>query len=177
MTTSHQTVRWGALATVLSGVLFTAEGLLYLADRTTPQDIVLALAYALVAAGLFGFHELQRPSVGRLGRIGFHAAIGGWLIALVGHTAALDAFHGAGFLIALVGYLLYGIATFRARLLPRWIGLAIATVGPLSIAAGELTTLVLGLFWIVLGGALWSKLSTSARRPNHRSARAAQQVR
>ncbi|HWI05949.1 MAG TPA: hypothetical protein VNT54_00360 [Solirubrobacteraceae bacterium] len=162
MTKSHHIVRCGALATTLGGAAFVAEGLLYLTAERALQDLLLALAYILVAAGLIGFHEIQRGRLRLSGRLGFDAAIVGWAVALVGHTASLEAVHGLGFAIALVGYLLYGIASFRGRVIPRWSGAAIAVAGPLSLLVGEYTTVVFGLLWVVLGYALWSEAARGA---------------
>lgn len=170
MITSDQVVRWGAIATGLGGATFVAEGLLTLADQQALQDVLLALAYVLIAGGLLAFHELQRRHCGALERLGLWVTMGGWGAALAGHAAALDALHGIGFLIALIGYLLLGVTTSRARVLPPWSGWAIALAGPLSLLAGEYSPVPYGLIWIILGYLLWSRRETPGAATPDRAA-------
>ena len=149
--------RWGGAVALLSGVAFLTEGLLYQAGQETPQDVLLAIAYVLAAAALVGFNALQRPKYGMTGRLGSCIVPLGWATALVGLLSGMEAAHGVGFLVALVGYLLYGVATLRARVLPRWWGVALVAAGPVSLLAGDYTTIALGLLWIPLGAAVWTK--------------------
>ena len=67
----------------------------------------------------------------------------------------------------LIGFVLYGIATLRARVLPRWYGLTLAVSMPVSLGLGHLlaaywSSLSFDLFFLVLGYALWSWRSTAA---------------
>ena len=70
----------------------------------------------------------------------------------------------------LVGFVLYGIATLRARVLPRWYGLALIGsalpfVLPVSLplAIYGITTLY-GLILLVLGYVLWLRWGTATDR-------------
>lgn len=145
--------RCGGAVAVLSGVAFLAEGLLYLAGQETVSNVVLAIAYPLAAAGLVGFTAGQGGKQGLAGRLGSYAVPLGWAMAFLGVVSGMEAAHGVGFLVALVGYLLYGVAKLRARVLPRWCGIALVAVGPVSLMAGEYTTIALGL---PLGAAVWT---------------------
>ncbi len=68
-----------------------------------------------------------------------------WLIAIGG-------------LVVLVGFVLYGAATLRAKVLPRWCGIGFIVGLPVTIALGEVWGfVVLGVLWVALGYALWSR--------------------
>ncbi len=148
--------RWGGAVAAASGAAFLAEGLLYLSGQETLQNIFLAIAYPLAAAGLAGFDALQRQEYGMAGRIGSYVVPLGWATAFLGLVSGVEAAHGIGFLVALVGYLVYGIGTLRAGVLPRRWGVALVAVTPVSLLAGEYTTVALGLLWIPLGAAVWA---------------------
>ncbi len=149
--------RWAAAVAVLSGAAFLTEGVLYQAGQETLQNILLAIAYPLAAVSLVGFNALQRPEYGMAGRLGSYVVPLGWMTAFVGMLSGVEAAHGIGFLVALVGYLLYGVGTLRARVLPRWCGVALVVAAPASLLAGGYTTIVLGLLWIPLGAAVWTR--------------------
>lgn len=148
--------RLGGTVALLSGMAFLAEGVLYQAGQEAFQDVLLAIAYALAAAALVGFNGLQRQKYGVAGRLGSYVVPLGWVTALVGVVSGIEAAHGVGFLVALVGYLLYGVGSLRARVLPRWCRGVLVAVGPLSLLAGDYTTIALGLMWIPLGAAVWA---------------------
>jgi drug/metabolite transporter (DMT)-like permease len=87
--------------------------------------IVIALLGTLAA--IAGLHALQRERYGWLGAAGSLVAFAGHALMLVAATAtalagreALDALFPLGVLAALVGLVLLGAATLRARMLPRW---------------------------------------------------------
>lgn len=167
-------VRWGALAFMLSGAVWVLVGLLSVAGilRAIPgrEDIVLFVAGMLLsAAGLVGLHALQRGSYGLLGRAGFCvalAAIAAHVSAVGLYLAGYPAFQWLSTLVGaygeLVGFVLYGVATLRAGVLPRPYGLALLVSMPVSLGLGGLlaaywSSLSFGLFFLVLGYALWSK--------------------
>ena len=75
-----------------------------------------------------------------------------------------------GFLVVPIGFILLGVATLRAKVLPGWrralpliIGLMITSGMLLAFGIGEaglvISFLSFGLGWIVLGYALWSDRS------------------
>jgi hypothetical protein len=179
-------IRWGALAALASGVLWIAGGLLALAFPHSPPNVlgtrldylgtsVFSAAYLGVLGGLVGLHAKQIGSYGRLGTVGFLLAFFGAALLCVGQaTSAIFAGNSAlgwlfddpgyGFTVGinlfLVGLLMFGIATLRAGVLPRWCGFALIGVVAISVfgaivSAGGVFVAV-GLVWIALGYALWS---------------------
>lgn len=174
-------IRIGEPAAVLGGAAYVLEAVVF---ATSPggalQGVVSLAAVLLTAVGLAGFHALQKESYGRLGRGGFYTAIAGSLILVVAVAASLltgggylegpfaGAMFGIGFLVLMVGWVLYGVATLRARVLPRWCGVAFIVVGPQALLpTGEYTSVVVaGVIWSALGYALWThhKLPQTAVR-------------
>jgi hypothetical protein len=137
---------------MLGGVAFVAEAIVFTTNPEVPlQDALLLLGFVLAAAGLVGFHALQKEDYGRIGRGGVWTAIVVTAVSLVG-GAELDWLHGTGALDIIVGYVLYGSATLQATVLPHWCRLAFIVVVPLGLLAGEYTTLVFGLRWVTCSG-------------------------
>jgi len=148
---SSSLVRWGGLAVVVAGVMYTGQAVVGLvapqnelfasfSDYAIEAMFVVALLGTLAAIG--GLHALQKESYGRLGMASF-------LLAFVGHalmlasaavtlalamSEALDPIFPLGFLAALVGLVLLGIATLRARVLPRLYGVLLIVGFPLLVA-------------------------------------------
>lgn len=139
-----------------------------------------AIAEVGILAALVGLHVRQSSSYGRLGTAGFIAAFVGtacfvlstviWLL-----TKTDGMFLGILFSSALLGWLvgfpLLGIATLRARVLPRWGGLLLVAYPAVFLLAfflvdfyGEARVL-LGLPWLALGYALWSERGASVIQP------------
>lgn len=173
-------VRWGAIGLMLSGVIWLVLGLSGVVGyplQAIPgrEDVVLfVVGMLLTAAGLVGLHSLQKDSYGRLGRTGFYVAltaIAAHVLAAVLFLAGNPAFQWlsspVGRFGMLVGFVLYGIATLRARVLPRWYGLMLVVSMPVSLGLGALlaaywSSLSFSLFFLVLGYALWSRRITAA---------------
>jgi hypothetical protein len=62
-----------------------------------------------------------------------------------------------GYLVQLVGFVLYGTATLQARVLPRWCGLGLI-FGPLVAFVWDVYGGILfGVLWVVLGFMLWTR--------------------
>lgn len=139
-----------------------------------------AIAEVGILAALVGLHARQSPGYGRLGTAGFITAFAGtacfvlstviWLL-----TKTDGMFLGILFSSALLGWIvgfpLLGIATLRARVLPRWSGLLLVTYPAVFLLAfllvdfyGEARVL-LGLPWLALGYALWSERGASVVQP------------
>lgn len=170
---------WGAIGFMLGAAIWVVLGLSpvvgYLQAIPGREDVVLFIAAMLLtAAGLVGLQALQKDSHGRLGRIGFYvaiAAIAAHVLAAVLYLAGNPAFQWLSFPIGalgmLIGFVLYGIATMRTRVLPRWYGLMLVVSMPVSLGLGNLlaaywSSLSFSLFFLVLGYALWSRRSTVA---------------
>lgn len=166
--------RWGALAAMTGGVASLLESIVFPTSPKLATALLLA-AYVLTAVGLAGFHGLQSEGYGRLGWAGLYTASVGSLLSSVATVVALvadedlDLLHSIGALLLIIGYILYGVATLQARVLPRWSGVAFIVVGPITFALlgfGGSTTIVFGLFWLLLGYVLWSRRDALVQQPS-----------
>ena len=190
---SSNWIRWGALGALLAGIAWLASGLFSLvtgqgaAELQDPYaelgtffsyyllEILFSIALAGMLAGLVGFHARQAPNYGRLGTAGFFAAFVGVFFMLASTVATilagsevLDWLFVLGFVGTLVGFVLLGTATLRARVLPRWCGilLLLAVLGiPVHFALGSYGGAILdGLVWLALGYGLWSERGASVEQ-------------
>ena len=184
-------IRLGGLAAMAGGVLFLAFPLLgyglagfmhpffYRVEEALVSLMVVALA--LVPVGMVGFHALQRQSYGRMGLAGFWLVVIASLLVAVGVADyfvwgdflqdAPPVWLGWGLLGLVVGFVLYGAATLRAKVLPRWCGVAFIAAVPVALAlSGPLSFAsmfgVFGLAWLALGYALWSQRAVSGQQPS-----------
>jgi hypothetical protein len=170
-------IRWGAIGLMLGGVMWVVLGLSalvgYLQAIPGREDVVLfVVALLLTAAGLVGLHTLQKDSYGLLGQAGFYIAlvavaarILGAVVFLTG-SLALEWISFPGTLGMLVGFVLYGVATLQARVLPRWYGLALIVSMPVSLPLAVYGTALFGLILLVLGYVLWSRRGTTTEQPS-----------
>ncbi len=168
-------IRLGAIGFMLGGVAWLVLGLSamfgYLQAIPGREDVVLfAVALVLTAAGLVGLHALQRGRAGLLGRVGFYIAlaaiaarISGALLFLMG-SSALEWISLPGTVGMLVGFVLFGVATARAGVLPRWYGVVLIVFMPVSLPLAVYGTALFGLVLIVLGYALRSQDDASTER-------------
>jgi hypothetical protein len=164
-------VRWGALGLFLGGTVWLLLGLFNLFDGLLAipgrkDDVVLlAVGLVLTAAGLVGPHALQKESYGLLGRAGFYIAVASLLaralrdvIFLAGNQTLLHWIVWPSVWGMMVGLVLMGTATVRARVLPRWYGLAlIVSILPVLLPTRGLGTALFGMIMLVLGFALWMR--------------------
>jgi hypothetical protein len=185
---SSSLVRWGAIGAVIAGVAWAVSDIYALLlpgegegpiGSTSSYLIESADALAEVGmlAALVGLHVVQARSLGRFGLAGFAVAFVGTALVLVSTLWAivlLDRFgetvpgvlFGLGLLGLLVGFVLFGIATFRARVLPRWSGVLLVAY-PLLLIAGfpvEGPLILVGLLWLALGYALWTQRAQQLRQ-------------
>ena len=170
-------IRWGAIGLMLGGVMWVVLGLSalvgYLQAIPGREDVVLfVVALLLTAAGLVGLHALQKDSYGLLGRVGFYIALAavaarslGAVVFLAG-SSALERISLPGTLGMLVGFVLYGVATVQARVLPRWYGLALIVSMPVSLPLATYGTTLFGLILLVLGFMLWVRSGTTTAQPS-----------
>jgi hypothetical protein len=137
------------------------------------EDVLLfVVALLLTATGLIALHRLQKDSYGSLGRAGFYvtlaaivARILGALVFLAG-SSALEWISPPATAAMLVGFVLYGIATLRARVLPRWYGLALIVALPVSLPLEGYGTALFGLILLALGYALWLRRDFATEQPS-----------
>ncbi len=187
--------RWSGLSAMLAGIFLVVA---FLLTELVSDDFfwLFGLFMLLLAVALAGLHARQARSSGRLGLGGFVVAMIGatifvLLFAIVGVAQALFGFDPeesaivgvgllVGFLGVLVGMVLFGIATARAGVFPRWAGVLLALGLPLTLAIDLLTgafeseeevfplgaiigfpIFAAGLIW--LGYALWSEKASAAQ--------------
>jgi hypothetical protein len=166
---SMDLARWGALGALLAGVAWIVSfvGSLVVTVQSSILGLssfyliegIIGLALAGTLLGLLGLHARQTTSYGVLGTVGFLAALIGTAFVLadvvfvhVARREVLDLLLEIGLVGMLVGFVLLGIATLRARGLPRWCGVTLIVVLPISAILGDYGGgLVLGLFWLALG--------------------------
>jgi len=182
---SSNFVRLGGLAGMVAGAMYLMIAII---NQFAPQEIVfvsfsdylievlyfVALLGTLVA--IAGLHFTQSGSYGVLGTAGSAVASVSFVLLLVVSLvtllvggAVLDTLTLLGVLVALVGLVLLGIATIRARVLPWWCGLLLIVVFPLSIAlnvAADAGGFLLGVVWGLVGFVLLSSGQVSAREPS-----------
>jgi hypothetical protein len=180
--------RWGGWAGVVAAVMYLAAGTLILIaplQRVFGSisehliEIILVVAFAVTLIAIAGLHALQSPRYGRLGAAGSSITFIGYaLIAVV--TAVTVRVGGAplftvrlvGALAILIGSVLLGAMTLRARVLPWWCGVLLIVGFPLgdildgNVARGG-EEIVFGIVWGIVGHALLS----SGRAPDQQHAR------
>ena len=186
---SSDLIRWGAVGALLAGIAWLALGLiplvilgqvaLYFGGVATAEDYLLEILFSIATlgmlAGIVGLHAREAPNYGRLGTAGFFAAFVGVFFLLASTVATilagrevLDWLFILGFVGSIVGFVLLGGATLRARVLPRWYGilLSVAVFGiPVYFALGNYGGAILyGLVWLGLGYGLWVERDTSAEQ-------------
>jgi hypothetical protein len=193
-------IRWSGLICILAGMLYALGALLHpvgedLAAYTSPKWVpahqVYWFASMLMLLGLVGLYARQVEQTGWLGLVGFILAFLGTVVvnsiflmaSTVLHLVAVQAsalFDQAGapptFGVLLVvlgyilGYILFGIATMRAGVLPRGSGLLLiigsamfmisealpltASISHLIVTIGDV---IFGAGFVWMGFALWSE--------------------
>lgn len=128
-----------------------------LSDYVLEAIFVIALIATIFA--LLGYHWYAQNRYGRAGSIGLWlTVIGTGLITIsalatlfAGQNSLGPAFLG-GVLLALIGYVVLGITTLRAKVLPLWCGAALIFGFPLSIFLSAVGGAILfGLAWLTIG--------------------------
>jgi uncharacterized membrane protein YvlD (DUF360 family) len=141
-------------------------------------QIVLAAAFALTLVAIEGLHSLQRSS-SRYGRIGAAGAlitfIGYALIVVVTALAlmiaegSLQSIRLIGAAAVLLGSILLGVMTIRARVLPWWCGVLLIVALPLGdisdmvVGVGS-EGVVFGMVWGLLGYAMLQRTRVGGTR-------------
>jgi hypothetical protein len=182
-------VRWGGLAGLVAGVAFAVAGLLVLVtpSREAVFDafgdylfkVILVVAFGLPLVAIAGLHALQCRRYGPLGMAGFLLTFLGYALTatitavsvLVGSEALYSVRLVGGFAV-LIGSILLGAMTLRARVLPWWCGVLLIVGFPLGDVADALIgegseAIVLGVVWGLVGYALLS----GSRVPDNQSVR------
>jgi hypothetical protein len=180
--------RWGGLAAMLAGALFVVEALWSpFTESHVGYHLPNFLLNAFLAMGVVGLYLYQSAHLGWLGRVGFYltvtgatvAALGGLSVVLVegvfGGTIpeALDGITHTLVLLVILGSLLFGIAIFRANVLPQGAALLVGLASLVTVALVLIgfdspwlflvPEALLGVGWAWLGYALWSQRGTAAQ--------------
>ena len=164
---SSDLIRWSGLAAILAGVGLISDILF----KVALPDLLAAL---LMVVGLLGLHTLQKNDYGWIGRVGFWTVLVGSLgqvlgvvVFWLGSAALIWLASPVGFVAVPIGLMLYGIATLQARVLPRWCGLGLTIIPPITLVLGDnYGSVLLGLLWLALGYVLWSWKGTAAGQPS-----------
>jgi hypothetical protein len=179
-------IRRGGLTGVAAGLLYVLSAILSLiapqqrvfdsfSDYLIEIIFVVALAGTLVA--IVGVHALQSGRYGPLGAAGSLITFVGYALLFVAAAVttlagreALDAVFPIGVLAILVGSILLGAMTIRARVLPWWCGVLLI-VGfpltvPLDVAISGAGGIVLGIVWALVGYALLSRGGAAVQQPS-----------
>lgn len=183
-------VRWGAIGAVIAGVAWAVSDVLALLFPGQEEGPIGSTSFYLIEsadaiagagmlAALVGLYVVQARSLGRLGISGFAVPFIGTALVLLSQLLVLifldriggtllQLSFGLGALGWLVGFVLFGIATFRARVLPRWSGVLLVAY-PVLLIAGfpvEGPLILVGLLWLALGYVLWTRRDTPAEPPS-----------
>jgi len=174
-------LRWSGLLCVPGGVLWALSPLgVYLSELRfhTPNVFwkLFPSAPLLLMVGLIGLHLLISGRSGRLEKVGFYAALLGFLLILAGDvgefwlriddvyimTAPAYRALRLGLVVVAVGSILFGVGAGRDRTLPVWgtLPFAICALGGLISVSRELgyfgatLWIVFGIGWAWLGFSL-----------------------
>lgn len=193
-------IRWSGLVTVLAGALYALGAILHpigedIAAYTSPNWVrahqIYWVSAILMLFGLVGLYARQVEKAGWLGLVGFVLAFIGtafvgsifFMVSTVIPVIAAESpglfdeaatpTTGAVLVVLLgfgLGYILFGVATMRAGVLPRWSGLfliigvalfLISEAAPFGRTLSHMVATVgdvvfgLGLLW--MGQTLWSE--------------------
>ncbi len=193
---SSNLIRWAGMAALASGVLSAIGDLLSLGvdlesagSATTVSYAVVFLLYllggVLLLLGLVGLYAGQSEAAGILGLIGFLVAFLGttlfsgalWFELFITPSLAIQAPDLAeaelgltgfilSFLLVIAGWLLFGVATLRARVYPRPAAVLLVVGAVVSFAPVPLSGIVLSVAVAWLGFALFTGRGMSSEQPS-----------
>lgn len=189
-------IRLTGLAAVVSGVASVIGDLLSLgvdlesaeSAATAPYFFVFLLyllGTVLLLLGLVGIYASQSEAAGILGLVGFLAAFTGtalvsgtiWFELFITPSLAVEAPELAeaelglagfalSFLLAIIGWLLFGVATLRAHVYPRWAAVLLIVGAIVSFAPVPLAGAVLSVAVVSLGFILFTGRNASVEEPS-----------
>jgi hypothetical protein len=175
--------RWGLLGALLAAAGWTVSGIIAFAFGVAPFGPVGSLSWYLIESSdalgvagmvvlLVGLYARQVPRYGWLGTAGFALAFVGtasyflsypiYILTADGSWAILDILEYAALIGLFAGFPLLGVATFRARVLPRWCGVLLVAFPVVFLLVFSLVDYsgaaraLFGPYWLALGYALWS---------------------
>jgi hypothetical protein len=148
---------------------------------------LLSVPLALVAVGLVAIHSQQRSRAGWLGKSGYAVSLVGLLLWAVSYFMLAPPLP---IIIVAIGMVLFGVATLKAKVLPRWSRGIPLVLGVLLVPgffltfpgflldfaafnwviafglSGYFAFIAQGLGWVLLGYALWSQKTTAHPTPS-----------
>lgn len=154
-------VVWAVASVIVTVLPEGGEQLNTPADYADPVFFLIGLI--LTAVALTGLQQRQAGRAGRLGQVGY------WLIVvpfallavqttaelLVGHET-LGLLYPIGALASRLGFILWGIAAYRANVLPRWLGPVVALAWVIAPPLGPLgAAFAIPVAWAAAAFALW----------------------
>jgi hypothetical protein len=185
---SSRLTPWAARITALSGLAWLTISLLTLYHREPKDylDVVMLAPLALSVGAISAVYLAQREQLGRLGRAAYPFALvtlagllAGQSLHLADLTTARDIVLIPSMAGWVVSYILFGIASVRARVLPAWVGITIALSEPLTVLAGIALSPIAplsdfggysgaiahALIWLAIANVLRERTATVVRRP------------
>lgn len=189
-------IRWGGLAALVSGVASVIGDLLRLfvdvesaESATTAPYAFVFLMYlvgaALLLIGLVGIYASQSEEAGVLGLVGFLVAFLGtvllagtlWFELFITPALAVEAPRLAeaelglagfilSFLLVVLGWLLFGAATLRARVYPRWPAVLLIVGVVVSFFPIPLSGVVFSVAVAWMGFVLFTRTGATAQQPS-----------
>jgi hypothetical protein len=193
---SSDLIRWGGLAAVVSGVLSVIGDLLRLFVDVENSQTATTVPYALVfllyllgavllLLGLVGLYTSQSEAAGLLGLVGFLGAFLGtvllagalWFELFITPALATRAPELAEaelgllgfilvFLFGTLGWILFGIATLRARVYPRWAAVLLIVGGVVAFFPIPLSGIVFSVAIAWLGFILFTGRAAPSEQPS-----------
>ena len=152
-------------AGIIAGALYGLEGVILLFEPRSGRWFYVvysafAGATALTVVAVRGLHRVQRGRDGRLGIAGAWISTIGLtclavtaVVRVISGQELLDSVFIVGFLLALLGYIVVGVAIVRARVLPRWSASlpALGVVGAVLLQDKHGAGVMMGVVWVLLG--------------------------
>ena len=193
---SSNLLRWGGLAALVSGVASVMGDLLRLfvdvksaESATTPSYALVFWMYligaVLLMIGLVCLYVSQSEEAGVLGLMAFLTAFSGtvllagtlWFELFITPALAVEAPRLAeaelglvgfvlSFLLVVLGWFMFGVATLRARLYPRWAAVLLMVGVIVSFFPVPLSGLIFSIAVSWMGLVLFTRTGTAVRQPS-----------
>ena len=182
--TTRTLIRWGGLVSILFGAVFAISAIINVNGRTVPGMWLALAGLVLVVFAMIALYAAQVERSGVPGLLGFVLTMVGATLSPIGAFAILARVSGLDAnrevirffntsplgLIANFGFglglIVFGLATFRANVLPRYAGLLlalgsliafVADIAGLPPVAGAIAFVLVGAGFAWMGWALFSR--------------------
>jgi hypothetical protein len=189
---SSNLVRWSGLAAMLGGVLWALWGVAEQSvgwgqpgstvyERYGLINRLLPFVLLPVVVGFIGLHAAQRRSYGPLVTAGFATVLIGFMLITAGSVGEFwvfsdQSYEGAGrnaswilfllgHLVLVIGTLLFGIATARAKVFPQQAAMLFAVMG-VGVVVPFLGAVIFAIPFVWLGYLLWSGKYQRGQQPS-----------